>query len=370
MDCSCIEGLLYLFVIRDHEIIINYFFIYMSKIFIIIGIVIALVAGVFILLQTNTQQPAESTSPMATPSASPTVVGGLMVPPGGVALPPPVRASAPAKNQGTVVFALKDSAESLDNFQYILLQLKGVSVHSHGGAWIQMKNTPPLFDLLKLYRSAKESAFLTELNLDVGTYDQVRLDVGAITLVTKDGIYHAAKVPSSMLQFNSQLIVEKAGKSSVTVEILSDKSIHSTGNGIYIFAPVIKFETRSKLSNIQVFPTGEVSLIGGKTDTSIDAGMDENGDLKKDFSFDPSTNFEIIGNVIHVIPKGESQAEIKIMPQEAIDIAIRGGYVTSVLSIKTTHRMNKTVWQITGIKADGMVGMIYIDVVSGLVVGS
>lgn len=342
----------------------------MSKIFIIIGIVIALAAGVFFLLQTNMPQVTETPLPTPTASPSPTVVGGIMVPSGGVTLPPPARASAPAKNQGTVVFALKDKAESLDNFQYILLQLKGVWVHKSGGAWIQMKNTPPLFDLLKLYRSEKESAFLTELNLDAGTYDQVRLDVGAITLVTKDGVYHVAKLPSSIWQFNSQLIVEKAGKSSVTVDIVSDKSIHSTGNGMYIFAPVIKFETRSKLSDIQVFPTGEVSLIGGKADTSMDAGMDENGDMKKDFFFDAATNFEIIGNVIRVIPKGESQAEIKIMPQEAIDIAIRGGYVTSVLSIKTTHRMNKTVWQITGIKADGMMGTIYIDAVTGLVVGS
>lgn len=334
-------------------------------------VVVLVLAGIIIWYGAPQQRVAVPPTPPSTsvlPSATP--VGGITIPAGGVKLSTPVRAPAPAKNQGTVTFAIKDKAESLDNFQYILLQLTGISVHNPGGQWIAMKSTPPLFDLLKLYRSEKQSAFLTELNLDAGTYDQIRFDVGTIVLVTKDGVSHEAKVPSKEIKLNSHLIVEKGGKSSVTVDIVSAKSIHSTGKGEYIFAPVVSLETRSKLEQTQVSPTGFVTIIGGKTDTSIDAGMDESGDMKKGFSFDPNTNFEMIGNALHVIPKGESETDIKVTAQSAIDYAVQSGNVTSVISVRIFHRSGKIVWQIRGVKSDGGMATVFIDAVSGLVVGT
>ncbi len=308
--------------------------------------------------------------PEASMSAIPTPTGYAGVPAGGVRLPAPVRASAPAKNQGTVTFAITDKAESLDSFQNILVQLNSVSVHKENGGWVAMKNTPPLFDLLKLYHSEQSLAFLAELNLDEGTYDQFRFNIGSMVLVTKDGVYHEAKVPSKEVKLNVDLIVERGNKSALTIDIMSDKSIHVTGSGIYIFTPVMKIETRSKLEQTQVLPTGMVTLISGKTDMSVVTGMDENGDTKRDFMFDANTEFEIIGNAIRVIPKEESAATIKIMPQQAIDLAIQSGNLTSVISLRTTKRNNKFVWQIRGVKSDGSIGTVYLDVITGAVTGT
>ncbi|MDP3778571.1 MAG: DUF4382 domain-containing protein [bacterium] len=303
-------------------------------------------------------------------SVSPIPISLLAVPAGGVRLPMPVRASAPTQTQGTVIFTITDKAESLDNFQYILVQLSGVSVHKSGGQWVTMKNTPPLFDLLKLYKMEQANAFLAELNLDAGTYDQFRFDIGSLVLVTKDGVYHEAKVPSRQIRLTINLIVEKGNKSSVSVDIMSDKSIHRTGDGKYIFTPVLNLETRSKLSQTQVLINGLVTLIGGKTDMSMMSGMDENGDIRRDFMFDANTEFEILGNAIRVIPKEESQSTIKIIPQQAIDLAIQSGNLTSVISLKTTRRANKLVWQVRGVKSDGNIGIVYLDVVTGAVTGT
>lgn len=332
-------------------------------------LIIGIAFSGIILWYSNMQRPMAMVSPVPSVSVLATPMGSMGVAVGDVKLPMPMRAPMPAKNQGTVTFAIKDKAESLDNFQYILLQLKGVSVHHAGGQWIAMKSTPPLFDLLKLYRSEKESAFLTELNLDAGIYDQIRFDLGTIMLVTKDGMSHEAKIPSKEIKFNSRLIVEKEGKSSVTIDIISAKSIHLTGRGEYIFAPVINLETRSKLDQTQIFPTGMVTIIGGKTDTTIDVGMDENGDMKKDFFFDSSTTFEIIGNIFHVVSKDENEADINITVQQAIDAAMQGGNLSRVVSLKISDRRMKVVWQVRGIKSNGGIATIFIDANTGLVVG-
>ncbi len=309
-------------------------------------------------------------TPEASMLAIPTPTGYTGIPTGGVRLPAPVRAPAPTKNQGTVTFAITDKAESLDSFQNILVQLSGVSVHKENGGWVAMKNTPPLFDLLKLYKSEQALAFLAELNLDQGTYDQFRFDIGSMVLVTKDGVYHEARVPSKEIKLNTKLVVENGNKSSLTVDIISDKSIHMTGKGAYIFTPVMKIETRSKLEQTQVLVTGMVTLIGGKTDMSVTTGMDESGETKRDFMFDANTEFEIIGNVIRVIPQEESQVTIKVMPQQAIDLAIQSGNLTSVISLRTMQRNGKFVWQIRGVKSDGSIVTVNLYVITGAVTGT
>jgi len=335
-------------------------------VFLVLVTVIAVTAGIL----WYGSLPEVAVAPTPSTSASPTPKSPIAVPAGGVRLPMPVRAPVPTPNQGTVTFTLTDKAESLDNFQYILVQLSGVSVHKSGGQWVTMKNTPPLFDLLKLYKAEQANAFLAEFNLDVGTYDQFRFDIGSMVLVTKDGVYHEAKVPSREVRLTMNLVVEKGNKSSVSVDIMSNKSIHRTGDGKYIFTPVLNLETRSKLSQTQVLSTGMVTLIGGKTDMSMMSGMDENGDIRRDFVFDANTEFEILGNVIRVIPKEESQTTIKIMTQQAIDLAIQSGNLTSVISLKTTYRAGKLVWQVRGVKSDGGMGTVYLDVITGAVTGT
>ncbi len=341
------------------------------KIYIWIILAIIIVAVGVLVWNMTLPQPVSAPSASQTPSPTPEQSSSLKLPQGGVILPKPSNMPAPAKTEGSVFFAIKDKAESLDNFSSILAQLSGVAVHSTAGGWISVKNTPPLLDLLKLYRTEKETAFLAALNLPVGTYDQLRLDIGSIVLMTKDGVYHETKLPSKQLKLTMRLVVEGAGQSSVVVDIMSDKSIHKTGNGLYIFTPVINLETRSKLSQVQLLPTGFVTLVGGKTDTSINAGMDENGELKKEFAFSQATEFEIVENAIHVIPQDRTEEmNAKIPAQQAIDLAIKSGGISSVVSVKIIHRAGKVVWQVMGMKEGEVKGIVYINVLSGVVEGT
>lgn len=345
------------------------------KIYIWIAIAIVIIAGGVLIWDWNMKIPQPLNVPSLSPSTSslpsPKQSSSLKLPLGGVSLPKPSGAPLPSKTEGTVFFAIKDKAESLDNFRSILAQLSGVSVHGTQGKWISVKNTPPLLDLLKIYRTEQETAFLAALNLPVGTYDQLRLDIGSIVLMTKDGMYHETKLPSKRLMMNMHLIIEHDNQSAVIVDIMSDKSIHKTGNGKYVFMPVINLETRSKLSQVQMLPTGFVTLVGGKTDMHLDAGMDEQGELKKDFSFGPTTEFEIIENAIHIIPPDKTdEMNVKIPAQQAIDIAIKSGGVSGVISVKIIHRAGKVVWQVTGFKEGEVKGTVFVNVLSGLVEGT
>ena len=340
------------------------------KTYIWIIIVVLIVAVGAFLWNMSLPQPLVMPSPSMSASPAAMESTSLKVPAGGVTFPTPKRAPVPAKNEGTVVFAVKDKAQGLDSFKYILVQLSGMSVHSPTGGWKELPNTPPLLDLLKLSHTENEAVFISELNLPTGTYDQIRFDVGSVVLMTQDGKYHEAKVPSKQIKLNVHLVIEHGNVSTVTIDMMADKSIHMTGNGLYIFLPVLNLETRSKVTQAQVLPTGYVTFISGKSDTVLNVGMDENGMLKKDFVFDNSVEFDIVENVIHVLPKDKAdELNAKITAQQAIDIAVKSGEVSSVLSVKVIHRANKVVWQVAGFKGEIM-RSVFVDVITGLVVGT
>ncbi|MEK6943421.1 MAG: hypothetical protein AABX00_05145 [Nanoarchaeota archaeon] len=53
-------------------------------------------------------------------------------------------------------------------------------------------------------------------------------------------------MPSGQLKIIGNLTVNKDSTSTVKFDFIADESLHITGNGLYIFAPVIKLETREK----------------------------------------------------------------------------------------------------------------------------
>ena len=273
--------------------------------------------------------------------------------------------SAPAKTQGTAVFVIKDAGVSLDTIASIMLSVKEVSVLSAKG-WISISKTPKQYDLIKLYGSGA-AELLAEANLESGTYNQIRLMVDKVSVTTKAGVTKDAKLPSGDLKIVGPLVIEKGKTSGITLDFIASKSLHTTGKGEYIFAPVIQADTKTSVFVQRI--GSKIELIGGEQKFSAALGMDEGGGLKVGFELDKGATLELVGSVIKIVPRGESAVSAKITAEAALESAIGGAHITSAISIKLTTKGSQKVWRIVGVKDLGVV-IVYIDAVTGAFVGT
>lgn len=207
------------------------------------------------------------------------------------------------KNQGRIVLALTDEMMALDTLKSLVITIQSIEIQSPAQGWIIIFNSVKAFDLLRLFMSS-EKALLADMVLDAGTYTQLRIRVNSIFVSTKNGTTADAKLPSKELKIPLKLIVEKGGKSGITIDILGDKSLHSAGSGKFVFAPVLRIETQSNIGTIEIL--GErVDFIGGKSDSDLTFGMNENGEIRVGFTFDPRVSFEVIGDAVRIISPAE-----------------------------------------------------------------
>jgi hypothetical protein len=193
--------------------------------------------------------------------------------------------------QGRVVFSVTDAAADMSTISEINMKVNSVDVHSSTSGWMTVSTTPRTYSLLKLDAENK-SELLADINANAGTYDQVRLNIDSINVITKAGATKTAKLPSGELKINTVLIVESDHTSSVNFDFLADKSLHMTGNGMYIFSPVVKTETKSS-ANVSVNSSNVVSVSGGNLDYENTIGMDIDGSVKANFQLKSNAKLNI-----------------------------------------------------------------------------
>ena len=229
-------------------------------------------------------------------------------PPTPSAVTPPGGAKKPSGSQGRILFTLSDAAVAMDTLDSILMAVNEVSVHSPGTGWVTVLKIPKQVDLLKLYRENK-SVILSDTYLNAGSYSQIRLLIGTIAVTPRGSAPEAgieAKLPSKEIKIVGKLEVAKGQTSAVEFDFMADKSLHKTGNGKYIFAPVVKIDTKSDVDNVQItqntiIKDKTVEIFGGLQKFTAIFGMDETGELKQNFSFGPYANLELDGDKIKII---------------------------------------------------------------------
>jgi hypothetical protein len=209
-------------------------------------------------------------------------------------------------NGGRIVFGITDKAVGLDAYKSIFLTIGSVRIHHPSKGWITVSETPRTFDLLKL-RAKSRNELLADMNITADTYDSVRLGIDSILITDHAGKVTEAKLPSKELKIDSNVRVFKGKISSVLIDFLADKSMHMTGDGKIIFAPVVAVETKSEMT-VQITPVEgslnkKVDLIGGTTNFTATLGMNEAGVVKIDTIIDPLATLEIIGDTIKLTPK-------------------------------------------------------------------
>ena len=278
----------------------------MKKRFPLIALVgIVVIVGAFLLVNQRAEAPAPSSTipPSQQPGSStsqPTKPVTPTTPTKSTSPTTPSSTPQPSKTQGKVYFAVKDTSASLQGLQSVYLTISEVMVHSPTKGWISISKDRALYDLLKLRQDQTITYYLTEANLEAGTYNQLRLIVESLVVV-KDGTNYPAVFPSNTLHLIGKLVVDKGKTSAAVFDFLLDKSLHITGDGKYIFLPVVKLQTSSSLNVHQViFP--RITIASGRTDSESTQGMDENGNVKVGFYYSAWEKLEIVDNKIKRIP--------------------------------------------------------------------
>ena len=165
------------------------------------------------------------------------------------------------QEEGRVVFTITDAA---------------VRVHSATEGWVTVSSEAQTFDLLKLKAEGSQE-LLADVKLEEGTYQQLRLDISKVLVVDAEG-EHEAKLPSGELKIVGDLEVKANSTSTATFDFIADESLHLTGNGEYILAPVVQLETKTD-AEVEVKANQKVEIKAGKVKTNIKVGMDAEGNV-------------------------------------------------------------------------------------------
>ena len=244
----------------------------------IIGIIAVLLVGGGIIWYVQKQSNTDSSQPYGTISSR------------------PVTSSSPVtQTKGKVIFSVTDAAASMQNISSVQMTVGKVELYNETGGWITVSNETKQFDLLKLKTTGK-FAFEATADVPTGTYNQIRMHVDKV-IVVQSGVAKQAKLPSAELKINGDVRVVSGATTSVKLDFLADKSLHVTGKGEFVFAPVIKLEIRSG-ANVKITSDGNVNIQGGTVDVDVNEGMDINGEMKENFILKIDSNLEIDGGVI------------------------------------------------------------------------
>lgn len=268
----------------------------------------------------------------------------------------------PNPEAGRVVVGIKDAAASIDNVTSILITVNKVEMESSSGGWVTVGSMPKQYDLLKLRDSGAISLY-ADSNIKAGTYNQIRLHVSRVVVIA-NGEEKEAKLPSGELKIVGKFVVNVGKTSTVVVDFLADKSLHVTGIGEFVFAPVIAVESRSE-ANVTTSGSA-ITIIGGKTDTSTTFGMDENGEIKSNFVLDQNARIDIVNGALKIMTAGETSSSIKVTAKSAVEAATMGGYIDIALSVKLTTKDGKTAWRVIGTKTL-VTKIVYVDAVTGAI---
>jgi hypothetical protein len=163
------------------------------------------------------------------------------------------------------------------------------------------------YDLLQLKASGYQ-ALLADVQLANGTYEQVRLHISKVIVTDATGD-HEAKLPSNDLKIVGVFEVGPNSTSTVNFDFAADRSLHTTGKGEYILAPVVRMQI---MQNVQVEATNKenVKVQGGKLRTDTEVGMDIDGNVGTGKEIPANAPVSIVDGVITVTPPGTNETMV------------------------------------------------------------
>lgn len=254
---------------------------------------------------------------------------------------------------GKAVFVVSDAAADMGAVSKVNLTIDSVRIHASGGAWTAVSTEAKTFDLLELDAKGT-SQLLAQADITAGTYDQIELQVTKAVVVDAKG-EHEAKLPSGKLQLKGTLEVKAGATASANFDFLADQSLHVTGEGRYILAPVIKLETKAD-AKAEIQSNNEVRIQGGQTTTQAEVGMDIEGNVDAGLRITPDAVLTVSSSGKVVQTRGHALAVGTIKAVDTtngtVTITTKGGNeIVLHLAGNTSIRVKGAVTPIAGLAA-------------------
>ncbi|MBI2971490.1 MAG: DUF4382 domain-containing protein [Candidatus Aenigmarchaeota archaeon] len=198
--------------------------------------------------------------------------------------------STGGNQEGRAVATMADAAADMGAVSSVKVTVDSVRVHSATEGWVTISSAPHTYDLLQLKAEGKQ-ALLADTKLDAGTYDQLRLDISSVVVTDAQGS-HQAKLPSGELKIVGDLVVKANSTAAAVFDFKADESLHVTGEGQYIMAPVVQLETRQN-ADVTVRSSADVAVSGGSVVTNVKVGMDAQGRVGVGLGIPANANLSI-----------------------------------------------------------------------------
>ena len=158
----------------------------------------------------------------------------------GEVTPPSILEPTPEAERGIIEIRVTDPG--LVGVNSANVTARNIEVHevaAEEGEWIIIIPGPVTFDLVKLAEE-EEVEILGEEEITTGSFTQIRMDVDVVEGLTADNMSYTASVPSEKLKIVRPFNVEDGVKTILTLDFDGDKSLVMTGEGKFIFKPVVK----------------------------------------------------------------------------------------------------------------------------------
>ena len=333
-------------------------------------IIFALLAVGVVYWSGSTPSPVEP-SPAGTtpPSAEPAPPGTSAPQPAATPAPTPSPAPSPVPATGSgerVVFAIADKAATLTGIRSVLMSVEKLWVRHEKLGWREISfGGPKSYDLL-LLRESSVLGLLHDARLPAGTYTEVHLRLGAVTVIPNVGVSQAARLISTDLKFAGRFSAKDNDTAVVIFDFLLDKALHTTTANTYLFAPVVEYQSRNN-TIVEITSAKEVKVGGGSSSYKLNLGMDENGVLRSNYALNPNLIITILTNsALKLLNPGESDSGLAITADQAIQLALSGGQLTTALSVRISVDGQAKYWLVSGLKG-GAVATAKINAETGAV---
>jgi len=184
--------------------------------------------------------------------------------------------NTPSQSTGRAVFTMTDAAANMGTVTAVEVTVDSLQVQRADMGWTTVFSTPHTYDLMQLRASGNQS-LLADVSLQNGTYGQIRMVISKVMVADSAGV-HEAKLPSGELKIIGGFTVMPNSTAAVNLDFLADQSLHVTGDGQYILAPVVRMQTREGTQAI-TSSKDDVKTMGGQIKTDTTVGMDSDGNV-------------------------------------------------------------------------------------------
>jgi len=178
---------------------------------------------------------------------------GITPPPPGEVAPPPAP-ELPPEGKGILEIRVTDPPHPA--FSSIEVSIDSITVHKvvpgEPGEWIDVPLVVESFDLVTLVGVEE---FLGSVEVEAGSFTQIRVYVDTVMVTPEGGEPQSATLPSGILKIVRPFGVQEGLQTVLTLDFDGDRSIVTTGRGLFIFKPVVRL----------LVETGSPPAAGGDT---------------------------------------------------------------------------------------------------------